>query len=200
MGMKKTLDVINAMETDGVIGRYAVAGAIAAYNYIEPTVTEHLDILISFDAGPDRPRAGLITLAPIFSYLKSKGYGEFRKEGLLIEGWPVQFLPAANDLDAEAIEQAQDVEIQIDELQGIVRTRVLRPEHLIAIALRVGRPPTSNDSATFSSAIACPMRGVHSAAALVSSTPAGYNRLDDQRKAAIPRRFRHPRPQGRGTA
>ena len=28
----------------------------------------------------------------------------------------------------------------IDELQGSVRTRVLRPEHLAAIALRVGRP------------------------------------------------------------
>jgi len=143
MGMKKTLDVINAMETDGVIGRYAIAGAIAAYNYIEPTVTEDLDILLSFEAGPNRPREGLITLAPILSYLKSKGYGEFRKEGLLIEEWPVQFLPVANDLDAEAIEQAQDLEIKIDKTQGNVRTRVLRPEHLIAIALRVGRPKDS---------------------------------------------------------
>lgn len=143
MGMKKTLDVINAMEADGVIGRYAIAGAIAAYNYIEPTVTEDLDILVSFETGPSRPRAGLITLAPVLSYLKSKGYGEFRKEGVLIEGWPVQFLPVANDLDAEAIEQAQDVEIKIDQSQGSVRTRVLRPEHLVAIALRVGRPKDS---------------------------------------------------------
>jgi hypothetical protein len=49
MGMKQTLDVINAMEADGVIGRYAIAGAVAAYNYIEPTVTEDVDILVSFD-------------------------------------------------------------------------------------------------------------------------------------------------------
>lgn len=209
MGMKKTLDVINAMETDGVIGRYAIAGAVAAYNYIEPTVTEDLAILISFDAGPDRPGAGLITLAPILSYLKSVGYGEFRKEGLLIEGWPVQFLPVANDLDAEAIEQAQDVEIKIDQSQGSVRARVLRPEHLVAIALRVGRPkdsiriiqfldsvsPTFNASVAFLIAITCQMRGVHSAAALESPTPASYNHVDDRRKAAIPRRFRHPRPQ-----
>jgi hypothetical protein len=27
MGMKQTLDVINRMEADGVIGRYAIAGA-----------------------------------------------------------------------------------------------------------------------------------------------------------------------------
>jgi len=143
MGMKKTLDVINAMEAEGVIGRYAIAGAIAAYNYIEPTVTEDLDILISFETHPDRPRAGLITLSPILSYLKTKGYTEYRKEGLLIEGWPVQFLPVADDLDSEALEKAQEVEIRIDESQGSVRTRVLRPEHLVALSLRVGRPKDS---------------------------------------------------------
>jgi len=143
MEMKKTLDVINAMEADGIIGRYAIAGAIAAYNYIEPTVTEDLDILISFEAQPDRPSGGLITLAPILSYLKTKGYAEYRKEGLLIEGWPVQFLPVADDLDSEALQQAQEVEIMADEAQGSVKTRVLRPEHLVAISLRVGRPKDS---------------------------------------------------------
>jgi len=30
--MKQTLDVLNAMETDGVIGRRAMAGAVAASN------------------------------------------------------------------------------------------------------------------------------------------------------------------------
>jgi len=34
MGMKQTLDVINRMEVDGIIGRYAIAGAVAAYNYV----------------------------------------------------------------------------------------------------------------------------------------------------------------------
>lgn len=36
MGIKQTLDVINEMERDGVIERYAIGGAVAAYNYIEP--------------------------------------------------------------------------------------------------------------------------------------------------------------------
>jgi hypothetical protein len=49
VGMKQTLDVINQMEADGIIGRYAVAGAVAAYNYIEPALTNDLDILVSFD-------------------------------------------------------------------------------------------------------------------------------------------------------
>jgi hypothetical protein len=140
MGMKQTLDVINAMEADGVIGRYAIAGAVAAYNYIEPTVTEDVDILISLEAVANAPRSGLVTLAPILVFMKSRGYDQYRKEGLLIEGWPVQFLPVADDLDAEALAQAQNVEIVIDAEAGAVKTRVLRPEHLLAISLRVGRP------------------------------------------------------------
>jgi len=140
MGMKQTLDVINAMEADGVIDRYAIAGAVAAYNYVEPTVTEDVDILISLDPSSTGPRSGLITLAPILSYLKSRGYDEYRKEGLLIEGWPVQFLPVADDLDAEALAQARELEITVNASEGAVKTRVLRPEHLVAISLRVGRP------------------------------------------------------------
>jgi hypothetical protein len=140
MGMKQTIDVINVMEADGVIGRYAIAGAVAAYNYIEPTVTEDVDILVSLDVPSSSPRSGLITLVPILSYLKSRGYDEYRKEGLLIGGWPVQFLPVADDLDAEALTQAQEVEITVNVSDGNVKTRVLRPEHLVAISLRVGRP------------------------------------------------------------
>lgn len=50
MGMKQTLDVINRMEADGIIGRYAIAGPVAAYNYVETALTDDLDILIAFEA------------------------------------------------------------------------------------------------------------------------------------------------------
>jgi hypothetical protein len=36
------------------------------------------------------------------------------REGIMIGGWPVQFLPVASDLDAEALEHAFDQVIQID--------------------------------------------------------------------------------------
>src|SRR3974377_1027703 len=117
-----------------------MSDGVASYNYIEPTVTDDLYILISFRETSDRPKSGLITLAPIFAYLKVKGYQEHRKEGVVIEGWPLQFLPVASDLDAEALAQAQDVEIQINDAEGSVWTRILRAEHLVAICLRVGRP------------------------------------------------------------
>jgi hypothetical protein len=128
------------MEADGIIGRYALAGAVAAYNYIEPAVTEDLDILVAFRHGPGQTTAGVIMLTPIFSYLKAKGYEEFRKEGIVIEGWPVQFLPVVDSLDAEALAQAKETELRFSVSPVSVSTRVLRPEHLAAIALRVGRP------------------------------------------------------------
>jgi hypothetical protein len=137
MGMKQTLDVINQMEADGVIERYAIAGAVAAYYYIEPTLTEDLDLLVSFAGGA---RTGLLTLAPMLSYLRTNGYEQHEGEGIVIEGWPVQFLPVADTLDAEALAQATQVEIAIPGGGAAVSTRILRPEHLVATALRVGRP------------------------------------------------------------
>lgn len=58
----------------------------------------------------------------------------------MVEGWAVQFLPVANDLDAEALARAETLEIQVHPNEGSVKTRVVRPEHLVAIALRIGRP------------------------------------------------------------
>jgi hypothetical protein len=143
MGMKQTLDIINRMEADGAIDRYAIGGAVAAYNYVEPAVTEDLDILVSFDLHSRQSKSGLVTLGPLLSYLKERGYSEFRKEGLVIEGWPVQFLPVADGLDAEALAQAEEVEIDINPGEGSVKSRVLRPEHIVATALRTGRPKDS---------------------------------------------------------
>lgn len=70
---------------------------------------------------------------PGLDYLKARGYTEWRNEGIVIEGWPVQFMPVANALEREAFENAQDK--NLDE----VRVRVVLPEHLVAIMLKVGR-------------------------------------------------------------
>ncbi len=140
MGMKQTLEVLNALVADKVVASYAVGGAIAAFNYVEATVTEDLDILVSFEsAGHLRP-SGLVTLGPILTSLFDRGYTDFHEEGIMIEGWPVQFLPVANDLDVEALEEAQSVIIDMGQSEGEVSTRILTPEHIVATALRVGRP------------------------------------------------------------
>jgi hypothetical protein len=52
---------------------------------------------------------------------------------VLIEGVPVQFLPAYNTLIEEALAEARET------LYEHTRTRVLRAEHLVAIAVQTGR-------------------------------------------------------------
>jgi hypothetical protein len=71
--MKSTFRIINRMVADGVIGKYAVGGAVAALNYIEPTLTDDLDVSISVDHLADQPRSGLVSLEPIFGYLRKAG-------------------------------------------------------------------------------------------------------------------------------
>lgn len=40
MAMKQTIDVLNRMKADGVIGRYCISGAVAALNYVEAGATD----------------------------------------------------------------------------------------------------------------------------------------------------------------
>jgi hypothetical protein len=127
--MKATLEVINGMQTDGIIGRYAIGGAVGAIFYLEPLATLDIDIFVSLKNPQGSP---LITLGPIYDYLTSRGY-KTEKEYLLIEGWLVQFLPPSDALDEEALQHAVDTEVE-----G-VRTWVISAEHLVAIALRTGR-------------------------------------------------------------
>jgi hypothetical protein len=132
MAMKNTIEVVTKLAERHAIERYAIAGAVAALYYIEPTLTEDLDILISIAHFESRP-SGLILLGPLEKALAEMGYTERTDVGYLIEGWPVQFLPVANPLDEEALDRA--VEVEIDS----VKARCLRAEHLMAIAISVGR-------------------------------------------------------------
>ena len=98
--MKATLIVINKMQADGVIGHYAIGGAVGATFYLEPVATLDIDIFISFQT-----TGSLISLSPIYDYLTALGF-QTEKEYIKIGGWPVQFLPAGNALLEEALEQA----------------------------------------------------------------------------------------------
>ena len=44
--MKKALEVLNDLERDGVIGRYAIGGAMGATFYVEPFTTFDLDVFV----------------------------------------------------------------------------------------------------------------------------------------------------------
>jgi hypothetical protein len=130
--MQKTIEVVTKLAQRGVIEQYAIAGAIAAIYYTELTHTEDLDILVSIAAFESRP-SGLILLGPIDKALADMGYTERTDVGIKVEGWPVQFLPVGSLLEQEALDQAVEVEIDA------AMVRCLRAEHLVAIALNVGR-------------------------------------------------------------
>jgi hypothetical protein len=126
--MEKTLQHLNALEASSVVSRYALGGALAAMFYAEAVVTEDLDAFVLLA----NPAAGLVTLTPIYDFLTARG-GTERREHLLIEGVLVQIIPAYDDLTEEAVREA------VDQIVGKTSTRVMRVEHLIAIALRTGR-------------------------------------------------------------
>ena len=127
--MKATLAVINQMQADGVIGKYAIGGAVGATFYLEPSATLDIDIFVSLQ----RPAgSALISISPIYDYLTGRGCNT-EGEYIIVEGWPVQFLPPGDALDEEALEQAVATEVE-----G-VKTRVMTAEHLLTIALKTGR-------------------------------------------------------------
>lgn len=100
--MKRTLQMLNELEQEGVFSRYAIGGAMAATFYAEPTLTFDLDVFVFLQ--PDE--SGLISVAPIYEALRARGYDE-QQECVLIESVPVQFLPAYNALVEEALEQGE---------------------------------------------------------------------------------------------
>lgn len=117
------------MQTDGIIGQYAIGGAVGATFYLEPVATLDIDVFVSFQ----KASAGeLISLSPIYDYLTARGH-KTEGEYIVIGGWPVQFLPPGNALVEEALAQAVETD-----LEG-VPTRVMTAEHLTAIALETGR-------------------------------------------------------------
>ena len=66
-------------------------------------------------------------------FLKKKGY-KVHKEQVVIEGVPVQFIPAYNELIEDSVKEAKEVDYE-----GL-KTRVVGLEHLLAIMLQTNRP------------------------------------------------------------
>jgi hypothetical protein len=127
--MKQTLQTINRMQSDGVIGKYAIGGAVGATLYLEPAATLDVDVFVVL---PAVPGSSLVNLSPIYEYLSQLGC-KVEGEHMIIGDWPVQFLTPCNPLENEALAEARRVEVE-----G-VGTWVMTAEHLVAIALQTGR-------------------------------------------------------------
>lgn len=127
--MEEVIQILNRMVADSVIDKYAIGGGIAAVYYLEPYETDDIDVfLFPMIVG----QHDLVSLEPVYSYLQAQGY-EAVKEGVMIEGWLVQFVPAFASIQEEAIAEARAV------TYGNTQTFVFGPEHLAAELLRSGR-------------------------------------------------------------
>jgi len=129
VAIKEVIEMINRMQADGVIERYAIGGAVGATFYLEPAATLDVDVFVEFHIPPG---SQIVSPEPIFKYLRDRGC-KMEDEYVVIAGWPVRFLPAGSALLQEALATALEKDVD-----GIP-THVFSAEHITAIALETGR-------------------------------------------------------------
>jgi hypothetical protein len=127
--MEKILELLNRMQASGVIESFAIGGGIAAIYYLEAYSTDDIDVFISPVVVGER---GLISFGHIYRYLEEQGYHP-EKEYIRIEDWLVQFVPASESVQEEAVADAKRVTF------GATHTLIFSAEHLAAELLRSGR-------------------------------------------------------------
>lgn len=128
MDTREVIDAVNEMQEKGVIGKYALGGAVAASVWMEPFFTKDLDIFVTVDY-----TGGVISLSPIYDYMAQRGFN-LSGQWVIIGGWKVEFLPTYNSLTEEALLQARSVPY------GDTHVQVMAPEYLMAICLQTARP------------------------------------------------------------
>lgn len=128
--MKTAVALANEMKAEGVVSDYAMAGTVAAMFWMEPLDTSDLDFLV---APTPEDAAGPIVGTRLLSFLASKGL-QWKEQAVVIDGVPVDFILVPSALEEEAVKRA----VTKTPARGM-SVRVVRPEYLLAIALRVGR-------------------------------------------------------------
>lgn len=126
--MEKVIKILKELTKKGIIEKYAIGGAVGVIFYTETLNTKDIDVFVA----PEITKSGIVHLGSIYEYLKKAGYG-MEGQYFIIDGIPVDFIAAYNDLTQEALDNS------VDKLYGKTKVKVLRPEYLLAIALQTGR-------------------------------------------------------------
>lgn len=127
--MEKVIEILNRMQADGVLQDFAIGGGIAFIYYSEPYLTKDIDVFISPVIVGSQ---GLVSFGRIYEYLRELGY-QFEGEYIRIENWLVQFVPASESIQEEAVVQAKQA------VFAGQYTWMFSREHLAAELLRSGR-------------------------------------------------------------
>jgi len=120
--MRELAQLLNDMRTAGVIENYALFGAMAQMRYTEAVATLDADVLVSV-ASPER----MDVLAGIYEFCSRRGLPA-EGEAIRVGAWPVQFVPVFSPLTRDDTADFEGIPL-----------RVVRADHLAAIALSVGR-------------------------------------------------------------
>ncbi|HLE09020.1 MAG TPA: nucleotidyltransferase [Thermodesulfobacteriota bacterium] len=126
--MEKVIQALNELVAEGVIEKYAIGGAVGILFYTEAINTKDVDVFVA----PRSTGASIIHLGAIYDYLKKAGH-KMKGQYFVIDGIPVDFIAAYNDLTVEALENS------IKKAYGRTKVKVFRPEYLLAIAIQTGR-------------------------------------------------------------
>jgi hypothetical protein len=102
MSIVNAVAILDQLQSEGVIDRYAIGGATAANFHLEPFATFDVDVFLNLEATLDQP---IITMTPILSRLASLGC-HVEGEHVVIAGVPVQFPPLGTPLVEEALREA----------------------------------------------------------------------------------------------
>ncbi|MBI3600607.1 MAG: nucleotidyltransferase [Nitrospinae bacterium] len=125
----KIFKLLEQMEKEGILSRWAIGGSIGVMFYTEPYLTKDIDIFVYVEP----TRSGLINMNYIYDWLKDKGYSKFEGHSIIAEDWLVDFISAKEGLIDEAVVKCNKFKID-----NIV-LNVISPEYLIAMALESGR-------------------------------------------------------------
>ena len=126
--MKKTLQKINKLVEIGIIKEYALAGGMAQFYYVEPSVTYDLDLIVNLINNAN----DLEPLASLYSWANENNY-YCEGEHIIVAGIPVQFLLPYNKLVSEALENRVPITLFEE------KTFILNAEYLMAIMLQTWR-------------------------------------------------------------
>ncbi len=135
--MRTALIEINKMLRKGIFSGYAIGGSVATLFYVEPTVTYDLDVIVNIPNS-----ANLDPLREIFNWASDNNF-PISGEHIIINGLPVQFLPAYNPLIIESLKKSLAMDYE-----G-VSTNVIAPEYLVAIMIQTFRPVDKERASRF---------------------------------------------------
>lgn len=124
-----TLELINQLESEGIIQKPTIGGSVAIMYYAQPVKTDDLDVFC-YIPNP----SVLIELGPIYKRLEELGCS-VKDLYINIRGVDVQFLvPANQPLVEEALDNA--IAVTIDN----VKSHVFEYEYALAVKAEAGRP------------------------------------------------------------